>query len=90
MKRLIEKEAQEANQLQALKRRPAAKVGEPARDRLLAQRAHTVEIDLGFADPTRPLERIGLDFGAGDPARDRLGLRRKRRLAPNGNVQPVP
>ena len=46
----------------------------------------TVEIYLGFADPTRPLERFGVHIGTGDLARNSLGLRRERRLAPDRNV----
>ena len=57
---------------------------------LAAEQANAVDIDLSFADSTRPPHRLSLCVRARDSERNRFRLRRQRRLAPNGNVQSVP
>ena len=71
-----------------ISRRPV-RIRHHANDRLSSQSAHAVEINLSFANPTRPLERVGLGIRAGNSECNCLRLRRERRLAPNGNSQSV-
>ena len=63
-------------------------IAEPVSDQSHSSGAHPVEIDLSLADPARPLERFGLRIGAGDPARNRLDMGRKRRSLETGMLKP--
>jgi hypothetical protein len=66
-----------------------SRVRQHARKDFPAQRAHTIEIDLSFANPTRIVECFHIGIRASDSEGYRLRLWRKRRIAPQGNAQAV-
>ena len=86
----IKKPIYEPDPLYRPKWRIAAGIRQHACNRMPAERAHAIEVDLSFDNPARPPERFCLRIRADDSGRDRLRLRRERRLAPNRNSQSVP
>ena len=61
-------------------------IGNDARDNVLAMGAHSVEIDLGFGDPSPSPERLGVGPRTCDFVRQRLNPRRERRVGGDGDV----
>ncbi len=61
-------------------------IGKYARNNVLAMGAHSVEIDLGFGDPSPPPERLGVGPRTCDFVRQRLNPRRERRVGGDGDV----
>ena len=61
-------------------------IGKDARDNVLAMGAHAVKIDLGFGDPPRSPERLGVGPRTCDLVRHRLNPRRERRVGGDGDV----
>ena len=60
-----------------------------ARHEFPAHQAHTIEIDLSFANPTRIVECFHIGIRANDCKGYCFRLWRKRRIAPHGYVQAV-
>jgi len=61
-------------------------IGKYARNNVLAMGAHSVEIDLGFGDPSPSPERLGVGPRTCDFVRQRLNPRRERRVGGDGDV----
>ena len=61
-------------------------IGKYARNNVLAMGAPSVEIDLGFGDPSPSPERLGVGPRTCDFVRQRLNPRRERRVGGDGDV----
>jgi hypothetical protein len=59
------------------------RIDEESREKTSTTGPHAVEVDLGFGDPPRPIQRLGVRVGAADLTRHRFDLGGEHRIREN-------